>query len=147
MLDDDRVFQPGRKLTIAIGASEQSSEVEAFRRQHGRFVMKLQGIDTISNAEQIIGAELRIRSSELPAAQEGSFYTFHLKGCRVFTPNGECLGVVTGILDTGGTPILRVESGSQETLIPFAQSYLKKIDVGQGRIEVVLPEGLRELNR
>jgi ribosomal 30S subunit maturation factor RimM len=40
-----------------------------------------------------------------------------------------------------------VDRGKDETLIPFAQSYLKKIDLQRRRIEVDLPEGLRELNK
>lgn len=131
-------------LTKAGG--EQPAEIESFRRQHGRTVIKLRGIDSISGAEHIIGAEIRIRREGLPAPQEGSFYTFQLKGCQVYAGE-ECLGSVTGILESGATPILQVETGSEEILIPFAQSYLKKIDVGERRIDVELPEGLRGLNR
>jgi ribosomal 30S subunit maturation factor RimM len=54
---------------------------------------------------------------------------------------------VTQVLDTGGAPILKVDLEDEEVLIPFAQPYMKKIDVDQRRIEVDLPEGLRELNR
>jgi ribosomal 30S subunit maturation factor RimM len=50
-------------------------------------------------------------------------------------------------VDSGGTEILKVDLGEEETLIPFAQSYLKKVDLEQRRIDVELPEGLRDLNR
>ena len=146
ILEDDRVFEAGRGLTIAIGSLDQSSEVEFFRRQHGRSVLKLRGIDTISKAQQIVGAELRIERRGLPAPVQGSFYTFQLKGCRVFQGSGECLGIVTDVLDSGGAQILKVDREGEEILIPFAQSYLKKIDLDQRRIDVDLPEGLRELN-
>ena len=147
IFEDARVFEPGRGLTIATGFSEQSSEIESFRRQHGRSVIKLRGIDTIAQAQQIVGAELRMPSSGLPTPVEGSFYTFELKGCRVFEASGECLGIVTDVLDSAGSQILKVDGEAKETLIPFAQSYLKKIDLDKRRIDVDLPEGLRELNR
>jgi ribosomal 30S subunit maturation factor RimM len=70
-----------------------------------------------------------------------------LKGCRVFAADGEYIGTVTDVLDSGGTEILKVDLESEETLIPFAQAYLKKIDVERRRIDVDLPEGLRGLNR
>lgn len=132
---------------MASKASKRSTEIEFFRRQHGRCIIKLRGIDHISEAEQWIGSEIKIPVSELSPLKEGWFYTFQLKGCRVFTDNGEYVGDVTDVLDWNGTAILKVDRGNEETLIPFAQSYLKKIDVDQRRIEVELPEGLRELNK
>ena len=83
----------------------------------------------------------------LPVLREGWFYTFRLKGCEVWTVQGERIGVVTDVLDSGGTEILRVDQGEEETLIPFAAPYLVKIDPDQRKIIVDLPEGLRELNK
>lgn len=60
---------------------------------------------------------------------------------------GEYIGEITDVIDSGGAGILKVDRGNEETLIPFAQSYLKKIDLEQRRIEVDLPDGLRELNK
>lgn len=148
LLDDDHVLTPGRKIRMAVGEKEQAVEIEYFRRQHGRFVMKLSGIDSIEDAEKIIGAELRIPENELPDAEEGAFYTFHLRGCRVYAgPGDEHIGDVTDVLDTGGTTILQVGSGQDEILIPFVESFVKKIDVAGQRIDVELPEGLRDLNK
>jgi len=69
-----------------------------------------------------------------------------LKGCRVFD-NDEFIGVVTDVLDTTGVEILKVDRDEEEILIPFAQSYLKKIDLERQRIDVDLPEGLRDINK
>jgi len=61
--------------------------------------------------------------------------------------DGESLGTVTEVLDSGGAHILKVDGKAGEILIPFAQSYLRKVDLGERRIEVDLPEGLQDLNR
>jgi 16S rRNA processing protein RimM len=95
----------------------------------------------------VIGAELAIREKELPPVEDGSFYTFHLKGCEVVATDGETLGTVTDVLDGGGTSILTVEGKDGEILIPFAQAYLRKMDIEHRRIEVELPDGLRDLNK
>ncbi|PYS31766.1 MAG: 16S rRNA processing protein RimM [Acidobacteria bacterium] len=148
LLEDDRIFEPGRRLRLTSGRfPERETEIEFFRRQHGRCVVKLRGIDAISDAEHYIGAEIQIPASELSPPKEGWFYTFQLKGCRVFAVDGEYIGTITDVLDSGGTEILKVDRENEETLIPFAESYLKKIDLDQRRIEVDLPEGLRELNK
>jgi ribosomal 30S subunit maturation factor RimM len=61
------------------------------------------------------------------------------------------LGSVTDVQFTGegvsGTPLLVVDAREGELLIPLAQDICTGIDVRARRIEVVLPEGLRDLNR
>ncbi len=127
--------------------SQFETEIEFFRRQHGRCVAKFKGIDEISAAERYIGAEVKIEADRLPPVQEGWFYTFQLKGCRVYTAQGEYIGDVTDVLGSGGSEILKVDRDNKETLIPFAQEYVKKIDPDQQRIEVDLPPELRDLNK
>lgn len=162
LLDDDRVFESERKVTVIRGTGKQQrserepdkaqplredSEIEFSRKQHGHLIVKLRGIDSISEVEALVGAELAIAEEDLPPVEEGSFYTFQLKGCQVVAADGEALGTVTGVLDSGGTPILRVEGQDGEILIPFAQSFLRKMDLEQRRIEMSLPDGLRDLNK
>jgi len=148
LLEDDGVFEAGRTVILSAPTTAAcQTEIEVFRRQHGRCVIKFRGIDTISEAERYIGSEIKIPADTLPAAQEGSYYTFQLKGCRVFAVDGEYIGTITRIIDSGGTEILEVVRDDEETLIPFAQLYIKEIDIDQRRVKVELPEDLRELNR
>ena len=145
MLEEDDIFEPGRRVILS--PTERETEIESFRRQHGRCVAKFRGIDSISEAEKYIGNEVRIRGDEIPVLKEGWFYTFQLKGCRVLTTNGEYVGIVTEVLGSGGSQVLKVECENEETLIPFAQSYVKQIDLEGRKIEVDLPEDLRTLNK
>ena len=137
------MFESGRRVLI----DQEAMEIESFRRQHGRCIAKFKGIDTISEVERYVGKEIKIAADTLPAVEEGWFYTFQLKGCRVYAADGEYIGEVTDVLDAGGGEILKVDLGKEETLIPFAKEYLKTIDLEQQRIEVDLPEGLRDLNK
>jgi 16S rRNA processing protein RimM len=146
VLDDDRHFAAGRAVIIASPANEINTAVEYFRRQHGRFIVKLRGIDSITEAEKLAGADIQIPAGQLLPLAEGWFYTFELKGCRVFSDD-ECIGTVTDVMDFGGTEILKVDDGDDEVLVPFAQAFLRKIDLGGRRIDVNLPEGLRGLNK
>ena len=137
---------PGRRLVIVEKAGEREAEVEFFRRQHGRCVLKFRGIDSIAEAETLVGSEIAVRKTDLLAPEEGSFYTFQLKGCAVFDIS-EYIGIITDVFHNGGVEILKVDHDDEETLIPFAQAYLKKIDVDGRRIDVELPEGLRDINK
>ena len=148
MLEDDAIFGAGQRVILS-GAkiTERQAEIDFFRRQHGHCVVKFRGIETISEAEKYVGAEIKIPVTDLPAPKEGWYYTFQLKGCGVFTADGEYIGTITDVLDGGGTQILKVDRENEETLIPFAQSYLRNIDLDRRRVEVDLPEGLRDLNK
>ena len=137
------MFESGRRVLI----DQEAMEIESFRRQHGRCIAKFKGIDTISEVERYVGKEIKIAADTLPAVEEGWFYTFQLKGCRVYAADGEYIGEVTDVLDAGGSQILKVDRENEETLIPFAQEYLKSIDLDQRKIVVDLPEGLLDLNK
>ena len=127
--------------------AEREAEIDYFRRQHGHCVAKFCGIDSIAEAEKYVGADIKMPAGELPAPNQGSYYTSQLRGCEVFTADGEYIGRLSEVLDWGGTQILKVDRGNEETLIPFAESFLKSIDLDQRRIEVHLPEDLRNLNK
>lgn len=112
----------------------------------GRIVLKLEGVDTIEQAEPLRGQELSIPGGERPAVPEGEFYIGDLAGCRVIhCLSGLEIGTVAGCLHYGGPMLLRVSTGSGEVLIPFVNAICREIDVQAKRILVDPPEGLLEL--
>lgn len=115
--------------------------------EHGdRVVLKFAGIDNISDAEAWQGAELRVPLSERAPLEEGEFYQSDLIGCEVWDRKpGERIGIVTAMQEFGGpSGVLELDNG---LLIPFAKSICVRIDPAARRIDVDLPEGLRDLNR
>jgi 16S rRNA processing protein RimM len=73
-----------------------------------------------------------------------------LIGCEVFEENGAPVGRVRDVQFTGegvaGTPLLVLDSARGELLVPLAQEICVRVDTAARRIEVALPEGLRDLN-
>ena len=119
--------------------------------EHGaRMIFKFQGVNSISDAELLRGAELRIPVRERTQLPPGEYYHSDLTGCEVVDRvSGELLGCVTGWLDQGGAGLLRVETSEhgRELLVPFARAICVDVDVDRKRIAVDLPEGLKELNK
>jgi 16S rRNA processing protein RimM len=115
---------------------------------HGEHVIfKFKGVDSISDAERLAGAQVSIPIEDRPAAEEGEFYRSDLVGCEMFEQSGRLLGVVEEWQETGGAPLVVVRSaGGKELLIPFAGAIFSRIDVATRRIDVNLPEGLEDLN-
>lgn len=143
--EDERLFRTGRRVILQLGGKEMETEIESVSRQHGRWVAKFASIISISQAEEWIGAWIAVGKNELPAPEDGSYFTFDLEGCIVYA-NGQAVGPVRRLLDYGATSLLEVDRNGAEVLIPFAKAYLKQVDTAGKRIDVELPEGLIDLN-
>lgn len=105
-------------------------------------------MDSIEEAERLRGVEVRTPLEERPALGEGEYYVSDLIGCEVVErSSGERLGTVEGIEEFGAAPLLEVMGPDGEILIPLARSICVTIDVAGKRMEVDLPDGLKELNR
>lgn len=117
----------------------------------GQAIFHFEGSDSISEAEQLVGLEVQIPLAERVPLPPGSYYVTDLIGCEIVEKNGAALGRVRDVEFTGekvaGTSLLVVDRPQGELLIPLAEEICVRIDVAAQQIEVVLPEGLRELNR
>jgi 16S rRNA processing protein RimM len=123
------------------GGAARSIAVVSCWPHKGRFVLKLQGIDSIGEAETLRGFEVRIGEEELATLPTGSYYHHQLKGLAVVDEAGEPLGTVEDILETGGeAPVLSVRRMGAETLIPLAEAFVRDVDLAAGRMVVVRPE-------
>lgn len=125
-------------------------------RNQGRIVLKLSGVDTISQAEQLAGADLVVPASSRVALSEGSFYISDLVGFAVVndgTPVGHIEDVSFPLTSDGtrrlpdAAPLLVVRSAiGGEILIPFVLSIVRRIDHETRSMHTTLPEGLLDLN-
>ena len=119
-------------------------EVESTWFHDATLIFKFRGIDSISAAEELIGAEVRVPESERVALDPGEFFVSDLVGCEVIDRrSGRSLGRVSALDDGGGTGLLVVGS----LLIPFVRSICVEIDPSARHIAVELPEGIEDLNR
>lgn len=100
------------------------------QRQGKLVVAALEGIEDRDAAAALSGWKILIDKQQLPAASEGEYYWADLIGLQVETTEGQYLGVVDHLLETGANDVLVVMDGEQERLIPFLQQQtVKKIDL------------------
>jgi 16S rRNA processing protein RimM len=136
------------------------------QNHRGQAVFHFEGVASISEAEKFRGLEVLLPFEQRVALPAGQYFVSDLVGCSVFenpasTPlmsSSPCslaeapslLGTVRDVQFPGeeisGTPLLEVETAHDEILIPLAVDICTKIDTKARRIDVVLPEGLRDLN-
>ena len=156
----------------AFGASEPTpigvKSCWLSQNHRGQGVFHFAGVNSINDAEKFRGLDVLLPFEQRVSLPAGQFFVADLIGCAVFeaacgTPTvasspcsmataPQLLGTVRDVQFPGegervrGTPLLEVDTGQGELLIPLAEDICKRIDPGARRIEVTLPEGLRELN-
>jgi 16S rRNA processing protein RimM len=137
------------------------------QNHRGQAVFHFEGVESISEAEKFRGLEVLLPFEQRVTLPAGQYFVSDLIGCSVFenstTPpivsSSPCLlaeapsllGKVRDVQfpgeETSGTPLLEVETSGAEILIPLAVDICTLIDISARRIDVVLPEGLRDLNQ
>jgi 16S rRNA processing protein RimM len=135
------------------------------RNHPGFCVFHFDGVASINDAEKLRGLDVQIPFEQRAALPSGSYFVTDLIGASVFelptTPSpvtsSPCsapdvpslLGTVRDVYFPGegqpGTPLLALDTSRGELLVPLAEDICKRIDVAARRIEVLLPEGLRDL--
>jgi 16S rRNA processing protein RimM len=125
-------------------------ELVAHWLHKGGIVLHFSGVDSISDAEKLAGLVVAIPRAERAGLGEDEVYIGDLIGCvlvDVAGPDAVVVGEIEDVDKTAGpAPLLVVRGKRGEVLVPFAQSYLRRLDVEGKRVEMALPEGLVELN-
>jgi len=125
-------------------------EIDELWPHKGHLVVKFAGVNSISDAEALIGCELQVPSRERSRLDPGWAYVSDLVGCMVFDGDHEIGQVQDVQFGAGEAPLLvvnaRSKSGSKEYEIPYAEAYLASVDIEHRKICMKLPEGMLEVN-
>ena len=133
----------------------------------GQAVFHFEGCSSISDADKFRGQDVLLPIEQRVSLPVGQYFISDLIGCSVFelareaspVASSPCslstapalLGSVTDVQFTGegvsGTPLLVVDTREGELLIPLAEDICTRIDTAARRIDVLLPDGLRDLNK
>ncbi len=112
-------------------------------KEHGDVVVaKAQDVEDRNGSEALRGARIFIGRSSFPSAGLDEFYWVDLIGLSVVNREGEALGTVVGLIDTGPHSVLRLDTGlpgaseATERLIPFVAAYIDDVSLADKRITV-----------
>lgn len=152
--DDPKRFLELKKLRLRKKArglrredeTEQEFSVESVRFQKELVLLKLSGIDRIEDAENLRGSELWIDRADAVALADGEYFLGDYIGLRVLTEDGEELGKIRSILETGANYVFSVErEGGKELLIPNSENCVLEKKPEEGYLRIHLLEGLLDL--
>lgn len=113
-------------------------------------ILKFCGVDDMNAAERLKNYVLKIDESQALPLGEDEYYVGDLYYMRVVTDDGEELGKIVNIIETGANDVycVRMERGetgefAEEILIPAIKQCVLKVDVPNKVMTVKLMEGLR----
>jgi 16S rRNA processing protein RimM len=139
-------FSQGAELNWMRGPSVSKVRVSGGREFRGRWVVTLEGVESMNPAETLRGLELRVAEADLHPLAPGAHYVHDLEGCEVTTLAGELVGRVERVQFGSSAPLLVVGGSSGEVLVPLIDTICRRIDPASKRIIVELPEELLDLN-
>ena len=110
-------------------------------RPHGKiFLLMSREVGTAEEAYGLVGAELCVPESRLPPTASGEFYWYQLIGLEVVNTEGQKLGTIEEIIETGSNDVYVVRRGRKEILVPATVEVVRKVDLHRRSMTVDLPE-------
>ena len=142
----DRLHPGLRLFALAQDNSRRELQIDDAWPHKDWLVLKFAGVESISDAELLIGSELQVPASERAELEAGAAYVSDLIGCVLFDRDRE-IGAIRDVrFGAGEAPLLVMGSGKNELEIPYAQEFLVRVDLEGKRLDMNLPEGLLEVN-
>ncbi|MDI4662597.1 MULTISPECIES: ribosome maturation factor RimM [Cobetia] len=112
-------------------------------RRHGKgLVAQLEGIDSREAAQELAGAEILLPKQHLPQLEVGEYYWHQLEGLEVVTLDGQRLGKVSTLMETGANDVLVIKPNDdsideKERLVPYLpDQVVRDVDLTSGRMSV-----------
>lgn len=138
-------FRKGQSLLVGPQDAPAARQIRDVRFHQGRPVIGFEGVETMSDAEALAGAELWVEAGGRDPLPDHTFYRHDLVGCDVVDRGGHPLGTVTAVEGAIERSYLIVRGSRGEVMIPLRVEIVA-IDLPARRITVDPPEGLLEVN-
>ncbi|MCH8061192.1 MAG: 16S rRNA processing protein RimM [Chloroflexi bacterium] len=132
-------FEPGNIVHV----KNKSTRVQRSRPIRGGMVVKLDIVNDRNQAALLRGQEITVKPEQVSPPPQGSYYHFQVLGLDVLSQEGENLGRVREIIETGANDVYVVHlEGRRDVLIPALEDVILDVDLERGSMTVRLPDGL-----
>ena len=134
-------LKPG--LSVYVGSEFRVMEIASCRAHAAGMLVRMRGIRTPEQAGLLRNQWVYVPAGDRPPLPEGEYYHHQLIGLEVLTDEGQELGSLTGIIETGANDvyIVRDETG-REVLLPAIPAVILEVDLPNRRMRVHVLDGL-----
>ena len=118
--------------------------IDSMRRHKNFILLTFEGMNNINLVEPFKEGMLKVTKDQMTddLLEENEFFFHEIIGCTVISEEGETIGVVTEILQTGANDVWVVKGSKKEHYIPYIEDIVKDIDVRDKKIVIHVMEGL-----
>ncbi|HAQ65123.1 MAG TPA: 16S rRNA processing protein RimM [Bacteroidales bacterium] len=107
--------------------------------------VKLEDVDTIDKAQQLVGYDLYLPMSRLPKLEGNKFYYHEIIGFQLIDASVGLVGTITDVYDLSNNPLISIDHEGTEILVPLADPFIDHIARDERRFYMNLPAGLIDI--
>ena len=136
-------FDNLKKVYIKTKKEKKEYEIEEIKYHKEMVLAKFKGIETIEEAEKFRNSYLLINRENEKPLEKGTYYIVDMVGLEVYTDEGEKLGILDDIFNSGSSDIYVVKNElGKQILLPAIKEVIRNIDMENRKITVHLIKGL-----
>ena len=141
-------FKKLKDVILDTGKEKIDLEVKSVRFFKNLVIVKFKGIDNINDIEKYKGKSLYVTREHAVKLKKDEYFIADLIGMRAVTEEGEELGTIKDVLQTGANDVYIIKKdGEDELLVPAIKDCVKNVDIEGGVMTLHLLEGLRDINK
>ncbi|MGN0334857.1 MAG: ribosome maturation factor RimM [Lachnospiraceae bacterium] len=141
--DDPERFKKLKKVLLDTGREYLELEISGVKFFKNQVILKFKGVDNINDIEKYKGKDLLIRREDAVELEENENYVADLIDLRVVTEDGQELGTLTEVMETGANDVYVVTSkDGKEILLPAIRDCILDVDLDEEVMTVHLMPGL-----
>lgn len=143
--DDPARFKKLKKVILDDGRQQLEMEIASVKFFKNMVILKFKGIDDINDVEKYRKATLWVTREDAVPLEEDEYYIADLIGMNVVSDEGEQLGRITDVLQTGANDVYVISRpDTPDLLVPAIRDCIKTVDLEEGRMVIHLLPGLRD---
>ena len=143
--DDAKRFKKLKNVILDNGKEKIDMEIASVRFFKNMVILKFTGIDDINDVEKYKKAELYVTRENAVPLKKDEYFIADLIGVEVTSDEGEALGVIDDVLQTGANDVYVIKkAGCQDLLVPAIKACIKEVDIENQKMIVHLLAGLRD---
>ena len=143
--DDPQRFKKLKQVILDDGKQQMDLEIASVKFFKNMVILKFKGLDNINDVEKFKQADLLVTREHAVKLKPGEYFIVDLIGLKGISDEGEDLGELTDVIQTGANDVyVFSKEGMQDLLVPKIPDCVKEINLEEGTVLVHLLPGLRD---
>ena len=143
--EDPKRFKKLKTVILDDGRQQMELEIASVKFFKNLVILKFKEFDNINDVERFKKATLWVTRENAIPLEEGEYYIADLIDLAVVSDEGEELGVLSDVLETGANDVYVVsKKGVQDLLLPNIPECILDVNLEEGVMTVHLMKGLRD---